>query len=309
MPGRPPTPRTGPLPGRRIRLHPSRFPIRPSRFPIRPCGPRSPGTPAALTAPSIPTSGSRSVRKQARPAVRRPRRSPSASPVLYAPSAWNCRCGLGISASMVSGAAWFPPNAPHCGGGSSTRAESARYRGPEGPPAGSRSHVDMQPFCISLAWSLWHRRLAIRTYSATCSRWPASAGYGRWRTGSAGYRRSDAIALRMLIRGPVAVGRLGTELGVTRQAARKVIDGLEQRDYVRTERDAHDSRVLNVILTPVGVGYARAVIQVIHDLNREFCERADPAQLAAADAVLRVMIASDSALEATASLIKPPVRA
>ena len=127
--------------------------------------------------------------------------------------------------------------------------------------------------------------------------------------GYADYRRSDAIALRMLSRGPVTVGRLGTELGVTRQAARKVIDGLEQRDYVRTERDAHDSRVLNVILTPVGVGYARAVIQVIHDLNREFCERADPAQLAAADAVLRVMIASDSALEATASLIKPPVQA
>lgn len=127
--------------------------------------------------------------------------------------------------------------------------------------------------------------------------------------GYADYRRSDAITLRMLSRGPVTVGRLGTELGVTRQAARKVIDGLEQRDYVRTERDAHDSRVLNVILTPVGVGYARAVIQVIHDLNREFCERADPAQLSAADAVLRVMIASDSALEATASLIKPPVQA
>jgi hypothetical protein len=48
---------------------------------------------------------------------------------------------------------------------------------------------------------------------------------------------------------------------------------------------------------------------VIHDLNREFCERADPAQLAAADAVLRAMIASDSTLEATASLIKPPVQA
>ena len=127
--------------------------------------------------------------------------------------------------------------------------------------------------------------------------------------GYADYRRTDAVALRMLSRGPVAVGRLGTELGVTRQAARKVIDGLEQRDYVRTERDAHDSRVLNVILTPVGVAYARAVIQVIHDLNREFCEQADPAQLAAADAVLRVVIASDTALEATASLIKPPVQA
>ena len=109
--GRPPTPRTGPLPGRRIRR-------RPSRCPIRPCGPGSSGTPAALTAASIPTSGSRPVRKQARPATRRPRRSPSASPALYAPSAWNCRCGLGISASTVSGVVWSPPTARHCAAGS-----------------------------------------------------------------------------------------------------------------------------------------------------------------------------------------------
>jgi DNA-binding MarR family transcriptional regulator len=128
------------------------------------------------------------------------------------------------------------------------------------------------------------------------------------RLGYADYRRSDAIALRMLNRGPVPVGRLGTELGVTRQAARKVIDGLEQRGYVRTERDAVDSRVLNVILTPAGAGYARAVIEVIHALNREFCERADPAQLAAADTVLRAAIAGDSALQATASLIRPPAQ-
>jgi DNA-binding MarR family transcriptional regulator len=39
-------------------------------------------------------------------------------------------------------------------------------------------------------------------------------------------------------------------LGMTRQAARKVADGLEQRDYVRTERDAHDFRRHNVLLTP-----------------------------------------------------------
>jgi DNA-binding MarR family transcriptional regulator len=128
------------------------------------------------------------------------------------------------------------------------------------------------------------------------------------RLGYADYRRSDAMALRMLSRGPVSVGRLGAELGVTRQAARKVIDGLEQRDYVRTERDAHDSRVLNVILTPAGAAYARAVIEVIYALNREFSERADPGQLAAADAVLRAVIAGDAALQATAALIRPPAQ-
>ena len=130
--GRPPTPRTGPLPGRRSR----------SRGPIMPCGPGSSGTPAALTAASIPTSGSRPVRKQARPATRRPRRLASASPALYAPSAWNCRCGLGISASTVSGAVWSPPTARHCAAGS-TRAQSARCGGLEGPGRGNTTRGDL----------------------------------------------------------------------------------------------------------------------------------------------------------------------
>jgi hypothetical protein len=39
----------------------------------------------------------------------------------------HCRCGIGISASTVSGAAWSPPTARHCAAGS-TRAQSARCR-------------------------------------------------------------------------------------------------------------------------------------------------------------------------------------
>lgn len=119
------------------------------------------------------------------------------------------------------------------------------------------------------------------------------------------YRRTDAAALRLLRRGPVPVGRLGAVLGVTRQAARKVADGLGQRDYARTERDASDSRKLNVVLTPRGEQYARAVIGVISVLNTELSQRVDPAQLAAADAVLRASI-TDGALARTAHLIRPP---
>jgi DNA-binding MarR family transcriptional regulator len=126
------------------------------------------------------------------------------------------------------------------------------------------------------------------------------------RLGYPDYRRSDALALRQLRRGPVPVGRLGSGLGVTRQAARKIADVLEQRGYARTERDASDSRVLNVTLTAAGTAYARVITEVIDALNREFCQQADPAQLAAADTVLRAMIASDSALRDAASLIRPP---
>jgi DNA-binding MarR family transcriptional regulator len=126
------------------------------------------------------------------------------------------------------------------------------------------------------------------------------------RLGYADYRRSDAAALRLLRRGPVPVGQLGAGLGVTRQAARKVADGLVQRDFARTERDARDSRVLNVVLTPAGVAYSRAVTEVIHALNREFSQRVDPAQLAAADAVLRAVFADDSTLRDAAAAIRPP---
>jgi DNA-binding MarR family transcriptional regulator len=143
---------------------------------------------------------------------------------------------------------------------------------------------------LALARLSWVRQMASRL---------AELGYQD-------YRRSDAAALRLLHRGRVPVGRLGAELGVTRQAARKVAEGLEQRDYARTERDAHDSRVLNVVLTDAGTAYARAIIEVIHTLNREFCQRVDPAELAAADSVLRAVITGDGALQSAAAAIRGP---
>ncbi len=106
------------------------------------------------------------------------------------------------------------------------------------------------------------------------------------RLGYHDYRRSDAAVLRLLRRGPVPVGRMGPVLGVSRQAGRKVVDGLARRDFARTERDVHDSRRLNVVLTPAGEAYARAVIEVIHEVNRDLTGRVEPAKLAAAEEVL-----------------------
>ena len=125
------------------------------------------------------------------------------------------------------------------------------------------------------------------------------------RLGYADYRRSDAAALRMLWQSPLPVGRLGASLGVTRQAARKVADGLEQRGYATTERDSRDTRQLNVALTQLGRDYALAIILVISELNREVAGRVSPAQLAAADAVLRAALFDDSARQ-RASRVPPP---
>ena len=129
-----------------------------------------------------------------------------------------------------------------------------------------------------------------------------SAGYP-------GYRRSDAAVLRLLRRGPAPVGRLGAVLGVTRQAARKVADALVQRGYASTERDCADARQLNVVLTPVGQDYARAIGSVIEELNNELIARVDPAQLAAADAVLRAALFDDSARQRASRLAGPSAQA
>jgi DNA-binding MarR family transcriptional regulator len=124
--------------------------------------------------------------------------------------------------------------------------------------------------------------------------------------GYAGYRRSDAGTLRMLRRSPLAIGQLGARLGVTRQAARKVVDGLQQRGYASTVRDQRDSRQLNVTLTAAGRQYARATTAVIEELNREIARRVDPAQLAAADVVLRAAMFDDSARQRAEWLPRPP---
>jgi len=109
------------------------------------------------------------------------------------------------------------------------------------------------------------------------------------RRGHCDYRRSDAGAMRLLARRPMPIGGLGAALGVTRQAARKMVAGLEQRGYARLERDAHDSRRLNIVLTPTGTAYARAVTDVVEELNRELADRVDADELRVAGEVLRVV--------------------
>lgn len=123
--------------------------------------------------------------------------------------------------------------------------------------------------------------------------------------GYADYRRSDAAAVRLLRRGPLPVGRLGDALGVTRQAARKIAAGLEQRGYVRVQRDDQDARTLNVVLTADGERYARAVVAVIDRLNRNLARRVRPDDLAAADIVLRAVL-TDPHTRALAAYLDMP---
>src|SRR6185312_3914366 len=84
---------------------------------IGPCGPWWSGMPVVLMGVLIRTNGSRSAPRRAGLARRRPRRSLSVPTARCAASAWSSRCGTGISASTVSGAAWSPPTAHDCAAG------------------------------------------------------------------------------------------------------------------------------------------------------------------------------------------------
>jgi DNA-binding MarR family transcriptional regulator len=143
---------------------------------------------------------------------------------------------------------------------------------------------------LALARQSWVQQMAARL---------GEAGYGD-------YRRSDAAALRLLRRRPASVGELGTALGVTRQAGRKVVDGLLERGYASTQRDSADARRLNVALTSAGQRYATAITGVISELNAELAARVDESQLAATDVVLRAAIVGESGQRRPQRLVRPP---
>jgi DNA-binding MarR family transcriptional regulator len=135
--------------------------------------------------------------------------------------------------------------------------------------------------------------------------WVAQMRDGLASAGFADYRRSDAAVVRLLHRGPLPIGRLGQALGITRQAARKLAAGLEGRGLATVARDRHDARQLNVTLTAAGDDYADAIRAVIDTLNRRVARRVPPGRLAAADAVLRAVLA-DEHTRALAALLDPP---
>lgn len=124
--------------------------------------------------------------------------------------------------------------------------------------------------------------------------------------GFANYRRGDGAVMRLVARGPVPLGKAGEVLGVSRQAARKIVGRLEQQGYVRTGRNQRDARVIDVTATPRGLEYAQAHVTVASELNRELAARVVASQLAAADAVLRASITDPEVAERAAHLVADP---
>lgn len=136
--------------------------------------------------------------------------------------------------------------------------------------------------------------------------WAQQMQEGLAQRGYGDYRRSDAMIVRLLSRAPASISRLGVSYGVSRQAARKLATGLQERGYAIVQRDETDSRQFNIMLTKAGRAYAKAIREVIADLNRGLATRVSPRQLAAADAVLRAAIPPGSHWARIAARVPSP---
>jgi DNA-binding MarR family transcriptional regulator len=124
--------------------------------------------------------------------------------------------------------------------------------------------------------------------------------------GFPGYRRSDAGVLALLLQRPLAIGQLGEALGITRQAARQLADGLVERGYAAFGTDDADARRRPVVLTPRGKAYGRAIWMAQDALNETVRSRVSEADLAAADAVLRAVFPDDNARKRVDARVPPP---
>jgi DNA-binding MarR family transcriptional regulator len=124
--------------------------------------------------------------------------------------------------------------------------------------------------------------------------------------GFAGYRRTDAGVLALLLQRPLAIGQLGEALGISRQAARQLADGLVERGYASFGTDQADARRTLVVLTARGKAYGRAIWAAQDALNETVRNRVSEADLAAADAVLRAVFPDGNARQRVDERLPPP---
>lgn len=153
-----------------------------------------------------------------------------------------------------------------------------------------------EPFVISyrfgdllaLARRSWVRRMAALVTAA----------------GFADYRRSDTFLVRVLAGDARPIGHIGNAMGVSRQAARKLAEGLMNRGYATLAFDPTDARRRLVQLTEQGRQYHGALTAAAELLNHEI-RRLAPDDVSVADAVLRTLLTDEDREIADAFVPRP----
>jgi DNA-binding MarR family transcriptional regulator len=109
--------------------------------------------------------------------------------------------------------------------------------------------------------------------------------------GFADVRFAHGFVFQHLLREPLTVGALARAMGVTQQRASKAASELEELGYVRREVDPSDARVRRLVLTERAHGAVAAAREARADLVAALRERLGARRVAAAERVLREVLA------------------
>ena len=111
--------------------------------------------------------------------------------------------------------------------------------------------------------------------------------------GHPGVRPAYGFAMQAIGLDGATASEVGRMLGISKQAAGKTIDRLEQLGYAERAADATDGRRKVVRLTPLGIDALARSAAIFEDLRAQWASRLGSQRLAALEADLRTMAPQD----------------
>ena len=114
------------------------------------------------------------------------------------------------------------------------------------------------------------------------------------RRGHPDMRPAHGFALQAIGLAGATAADTGRRLGVSKQAAGKTIDRLEELGYVRRSGDDADRRRKVVRITPRGQEALGLSAMIFDDIRAQWAGALDPGRLAALEADLRTMVPGET---------------
>jgi DNA-binding MarR family transcriptional regulator len=114
------------------------------------------------------------------------------------------------------------------------------------------------------------------------------------RRGHPDLRPAHGFALQAIGPGGATATEAGRRLGISKQAAGKTIDRLEELGYVHKAGDAHDRRRKLVRITPHGLRALSESAMIFDDIRARWAGALGPGRLSALEADLRTMVPGET---------------
>jgi DNA-binding MarR family transcriptional regulator len=114
------------------------------------------------------------------------------------------------------------------------------------------------------------------------------------RRGHPDLRPAHGFALQAIGLGGATASEAGRRLGISKQAAGKTIDRLEELGYVHRADDDQDRRRKLVRITPHGLDALATSAMIFEDIRSRWVGALGPARLSALEADLRAMAAGEA---------------